>query len=146
MFKIGCKVLMFNAIALILIGIYAIFLNTTPLFYIINWIMDPNFWTNEVLSEGTKKFKVFTWDYLGMFHVIWGVNMFYVIKYGLQKNREAWAWKSLAISVAVWMFVDIIFTYTIKSNTFLFGSIVSCSILFILPLYMTKEVLKIKKA
>jgi hypothetical protein len=104
--------------------------------------MDPNFWENEILSSGTQKFKVFTWDYLGMFHVIWGVNIYFVVKYGLLKYREAWAWKSIAISVAVWMFVDVIFTFTIKQNTFLIGSIVSCCIFFILPLHLTKEVLK----
>lgn len=142
MYKFACRVLMFNSIALILIGLYAIFFNTTSLFYIIDWIMNPNFWNNEILSSGTLKFKIFTWDYLGMFHAIWGVNMYYVVKYGLLKNKEAWAWKSIAISVVVWMFVDVIFTFTIKQNTFLIGSIVSCCIFFILPLYLTKEVLK----
>jgi hypothetical protein len=142
MYTIACRVLIFDSIALIALGIYSILFNNTSLFSIINWIMDPNFWGNETLSSGTQKFKVFTWDYLGMFHTIWGLNIYYIVKYGLMKKREEWAWRSIAITVVVWLLVDVIFTLTIKRNTFLVGSIVSAIIFFILPLVIIKKGLK----
>lgn len=141
MHKFGCNILMFNGIVLILIGIFSVLLNNTKMFSVVNWIMDPNFWGNEVQSHGTLKFKVFTWDYLGMFHIIWGVNIFYIVKYNLMTKKEAWAWKSIAISVATWLFVDLIFTFTNRRNTFLFASILSIFIFFIIPLYLTKNAL-----
>jgi hypothetical protein len=36
MHNIGCKLLMINGSLLILLGIYAVFFNNTPFFYIIN--------------------------------------------------------------------------------------------------------------
>jgi hypothetical protein len=50
--------------------------------------MDPNFWENETLSNGTLKFKIFTWDLLGMFHIIWGVNIIFIVKYSLMKKKK----------------------------------------------------------
>lgn len=144
MYKIACRILLFDAIALIVIGIYSVLFNNTPLFSIIDWIMNPNFWENEMLSSGTKKFKIFTWDYLGMFHIIWGVNIFYIVKHGLVKKKEAWASRSIAISVAVWLLVDLIFTIKIKHNTFLVGSVISAICFFILPLTIINKTIETK--
>ena len=94
-YELGCKILTATGIIFIVIGIYAVFFNNTSLFSVINWIMDPNFWEeNEILSNGTLNFKIFTWDFLGMFHIIWGVNIFYIVRYGLKK-KEAWAWNCI---------------------------------------------------
>jgi len=142
MYKTGCKILMMNSILFIIIGIYGVLFNNTPLFSGIDRLMDPNFWGNEILSKGTINFKIFTWDYLGMFHIIWGINIWFVVRYGLVKKKEAWAWKSIFISVIVWLFVDIYFALTIKQNIFLFGSIFSILCFFIIPLIMTKDALE----
>ena len=139
-YEIGCKILMGTGIIFILIGIYAVLFNNTP-FYIIDWIMDPSFWGNETLSKGTLDFKIFTWDFLGMFHIIWGVNIFYVVKYGLMKRKEAWAWKCIAISVVTWLLVDVYFTFTVKHNSFLLVTIFFAA-LFIIPLII--DIISIK--
>lgn len=142
-YDIGCKILLFNGILFIVIGIYAVFFNNTPLFTPITWIMDRNFWGNEVLSKGTIDFKIFTWDFLGMFHVIWGVNIFYIVKYSLMKKKEAWAWHCILISLIIWLVVDVYFSFTVKHNSFLLVTIF-LALLFIIPLIMTKDVLKLK--
>ena len=85
MYRTGTKILLFNGILYFVIGIYAVFFNNTSLFYPINWIMDPGFFGNEILSQSTLNFKIFTWDFLGMFHIIWGVNIFCITRYGLIK-------------------------------------------------------------
>ena len=142
-YELGCKILTATGIIFIVIGIYAVFFNNTPLFSVINWIMDPNFWEeNEILSNGTLNFKIFTWDFLGMFHIIWGVNIFYIVKYGL-KRKEAWAWHCIFISVMTWLLVDVYFTLTTKHSTFIPITIFFAA-LFIIPLIMTKDVLMIK--
>jgi hypothetical protein len=143
MHKIGCNILLFTGISFIVIGIYAVLFNNTSLFFIINRIMDPNFWGNEILSKGTLNFKIYTWDFLGMFHIIWGVNLFYIVKYGLMKKKEKWAWRCIVIQMIVWLFVVVYFTLSIKRNTF-FPVTIFYAVLFIIPLIMTKDVLKIR--
>jgi len=144
--EIGCKILMINGLLFIAIGIYAILFNNTSLFFIINWIMDPNFWgENEILSNGTLNFKIFTWDFLGMFHIIWGINIFYIVRYSLIEKKEAWAWKCIAISVFTWLLVDAYFILSMKLYAIAFNPVtVFFVILFIIPLIMTKDVLKIR--
>jgi hypothetical protein len=127
-----------NAVLFIVLGVYSVLFNNTPLFSFIDWLMDPNFWKNEVLSEGTLKFKIFTWDLLGMFHIIWGINIFFIVKYGMEKNKEAWAWKCLLIQVIVWLVVIAYFTISIRKNTFLPVTFF-LAVLFIIPLIMTKS-------
>jgi hypothetical protein len=141
MYKTGCRILMINGILFIVIGLYSVLFNNTSLFSIINWIMDPNFWGNEKLSNGTLNFKIFTWDFLGMFHIIWGINIFYIVRYNLMEKKEAWAWRCLVIQVIVWLFVVVYFTMSIKHNSF-FPVTIFFAVLFIIPLLMTIEVLK----
>jgi hypothetical protein len=115
------------------------------MFWIINQIMDPNFGSNETPTKGSLDFKIFAWDFLGMFHCIWGINIFLVSKYGLLKGKEKWAWACIAISVIVWLLVDIFFTLTIGRNSF-FAITIFLAVLFIVPLVMTKEVLRTRKS
>jgi hypothetical protein len=141
MHNIGCKLLMINGFLLMLLGFYAVFFNNTPFFYIINWLMDPLFWGNEPLSKGTVNFKIFTWDLLGMFHIIWGVNLFFIVKYGLMTKKEVWAWRCIVIQVVTWLFVIAYFTLSIGQNTY-YPVTIFFAALFIIPLIMTKDVLK----
>jgi hypothetical protein len=142
MYKFGSKILLIIAIVFIILGIYSVLFNNTPLFFVINRIMDPHFGGNEMLSNDALYFKTFSWDFLGMFHVIWGVNLFSIVKHGLMK-KEPWAWRCIVVSVIVWLFVDVYFTLSIKRNTFFFVT-VFFAVLFIIPLIMTKSVLKEK--
>jgi hypothetical protein len=138
---IGCKILMTTGFILIAAGIYGVVFNNTPLFSIINRLMDPMFWgASEALSNGSLKFKIFTWDFLGMLHIIWGVHIVYIVKYGLMK-KEAWAWKCTLISVITLLLVDMYLTMSIKQNTFIPVTIFFAA-LFIVPLIMTKGVLR----
>ena len=140
MYQTGCRILTFAGILLIVLGIYAVLFSSTPLFAPINQIMDANFWENETLSKGTLDFKIFTWDFLGMLHIIWGVNLFYVVRHGLEK-KDAWAWKCILISALTLIIVDVVFTLTIQRNTFI-PITVFFAVLFLGPLMMTKDVLK----
>ena len=78
-----------------------------------------------------------------MFHIIWGVNIIFIVKYSLMKKKEAWAWKCLLVQVIVWLLVTAYFTVTIQRNTYLPVTFFF-AVLFIVPLVMTKDVLKIK--
>lgn len=142
MYKLGCGLLMITAALLIVIGVYAIFFNATALFYPLDWLMDPYFWKNETLSGGTRKFKIFTWDLLGMFHVLWGVNLLYIVGYGL-KRMEPWAWRCIVIQVVVWLFVVAYLTLSIRRGDFLPVTLFF-AVLFIIPLIMTRGVLTVK--
>ena len=144
MYKAGCRILTFTGILLIVIGAYAVLFNNSPWFSPINKLMDPNFWENETLSQGTLNFKIFTWDFLGMLHIIWGVNLFYVVRYGLEK-RKAWAWKCIMVSALTLLLVDVDFTLTIQRNTFILIT-AFFAVLFLGPLMMTKDALKTKQA
>ena len=123
-----------------LTGIYSILFNNTSLFSIIDWIMDSD-WNADHVSKSILNFKVFTWDFLGMMHIIWGVNIYFVTKYGLKKHRESWAWKSILISVIIWLLVVIKYTLIVKHFTFIPITLFYL-LLFLIPLIMTKDVLK----
>jgi hypothetical protein len=142
MYKTGCRILMFTGILLIVLGAYAVLFDNSPWFSPINKLMDPNFWENETLSNGTLNFKIFTWDFLGMLHIIWGVNLFYVVRYGLMK-KEAWAWKCILISAITLILVDVDFTLTNHRNTFILITAFFAAI-FLIPLMMTREALMAK--
>lgn len=142
MYKIGSRILMINGIVFIIIGLYAVFCNNTFLFSVINHMMDPNFWgKNEVLSKGTLNFKIFTWDFLGMLHIMWGICIFYIAKYGLIKKKEAWAWRCIFASVMAWLLIDVYFSITVKRNSFLLVTVFLAA-LFIIPLIMSKDALR----
>lgn len=138
-YEIGCKLLIITSFLFIAIGIYGVIFNNTSFFYIINWIMDTN-WESDTISKSIFNFKIFAWDFMGMFHIIWGINIYYVVKFGLIKRKESWAWRCILISVITWLVVDIYYTITIKQNSFVLVTILF-AILFLIPLIMTKEVL-----
>jgi hypothetical protein len=144
MYKTGCKILMITGIMFIVIGIYAVLFNNTSLFFIINRIMDPVLWSDGIPAAGALNFKIFTWDYLGILHVIWGINIFYVARYGLLKRKEAWAWRCIFFSMITLVIVDAYFTFTIKLMSVIPINIFF-ALLFIIPLIMTKDVLKKKE-
>ena len=141
-YELGCKILIITSFLFIAIGIYGVLFNNTSLFTIINWIMDTN-WDSEIPSKSILDFKIFAWDFIGMFHIIWGINIYFVVKYGLINRKEAWAWKCILISVITWLVVDIYYTLTINRNTFILVTIFF-ALLFLIPLIMTKEVLNRK--
>jgi hypothetical protein len=140
MIKVGCKILMANGILFIILGLYAVFFNNTPLFSIINWLMDPGFFGNEKLSNGIVNLKTFTWIFLGMLHIIWGVNLLFTVRYGLMK-KEAWAWRCIFVSVVSWLLIVAYYTIVAHQNNFILVTFV-LAILFIVPLIMTREVLE----
>jgi len=72
-YKIGCQILMANGVIFIAIGLFMVFFNKSALFVIVNKIIDPLFWSDEILSKGTLNFKSLMWTFTGMFHIIWGV-------------------------------------------------------------------------
>ena len=145
MYKTGCKILTINGIIFIVLGLFLVFFNNTSLFLIFSWLVNPVFWgENEILSKGTLNFRIFTWSFIGMFHIIWGVFIFYVVRYGLMKRKEVWAWKCIAISVITWLLVDVYFSLLMGLYTISFNPVtIFFAALFIIPLIMTRDALKI---
>jgi hypothetical protein len=142
-YKIGCQILMANGVIFIAIGLFMVFFNKSALFVIVNKIIDPLFWSDEILSKGTLNFKSLMWTFTGMFHIIWGVFIVYIVKFGFMKKRESWAWKSIGISVITWLLVDTYFSLSMKLYTITFNpTTIFFAIIFIVPLIMTKDALK----
>jgi len=141
-YDLGCRLFIITGYIFILTGIYSVLFNNTSLFSIINWIMDSN-WEIENISRSILNFKIFTWDFMGMLHIIWGINIYFVSKYGLKKHKESWAWKCILLSVIIWLLVVIKYTITVKHITFI-PITFFYFLLFLIPLIMTKEVLNRK--
>jgi len=142
-YYLGCKILLAAGILYIVIGVFMVLFNQSPIFSILDSLINPLFWDNQHLSQGTLNFKVFTWSFLGMFHIIWGTNIWYVTIYGLLKKKEAWAWRSIFITMVVWLTIDLYFSLSMKLYIIAFNPATGFFILFMLvPLVLTKKVLK----
>ncbi|OHD30880.1 MAG: hypothetical protein A2086_06320 [Spirochaetes bacterium GWD1_27_9] len=138
-YNAGCKVLMTIAILFFFIGLFIVFFNNTPLFSIINKLIDPIFWTNEIISNGTLRYKSFSWGYIGMLNAIWGLYLYFIVKFALMK-REKWAWMCIAVSIIIWFILD---TWFSISNDLYFNVIVNILFMvsFIIPLILTRKIL-----
>jgi hypothetical protein len=144
-FEIGCKIFMAISVIFAAIGILMIFFNNTPFFSIANSMVDPLFWKNETPSIATLNFKMLFWTFTGMFHIIWGSYLFFVVQYGLMK-KESWAWIAIFSSVIIWLFVDLYFSVSMGLYAISFNpGTIFFMILFVLPLILTKDVFNEKK-
>jgi hypothetical protein len=86
-------------------GLFIAVANETPLFGIVNGLIDPLFWRAELISPGTARFKSFAWSYVGMLMALWGIFLYFVARFALAKG-ERWAWTCIAVSTLVWFCLD----------------------------------------
>lgn len=103
--KVARGILMWLAGLLAVGGMFIALANETPLFAIVNGLIDPLFWKAEVISSGTVRFKSFAWSYVGMLMALWGIFLYFIARFPLAKG-EAWAWTSIAVSTLVWFCLD----------------------------------------
>jgi hypothetical protein len=111
------KYLMAIGISLIIMGIYVAIFNNTPIFALFTNLIDPVFWPDNVMTDGTKKFKGFIYSFSGTYVLLWGVNFFFVSKYALVRGNK-WAWNCLALSTITWFVIMEPFSiiYKVYSN------------------------------
>jgi hypothetical protein len=122
---------------LIAMGIYIVFLKNTFLFLPINQAIDSVFWTNELISEGTKDFKTFIYTFSGVYVLLWGVNLFFIMKYAFKPGNK-WAWVSVLTTVLIWFFIMFPFSIIYKVYLNAFTDLLYFVIL-ILPLIFTRK-------
>jgi len=131
------KYLMAIGLALIAMGAYVAIFNNTPVFALFGNLIDPVFWSNTMMTEGTKKFKGFIYNFSGTYVLLWGINFFFISKYALVRGNK-WAWNCLALSTIVWFVIMEPFSILYKVYHNAIGDVIFFIIIMI-------PMLKIKK-
>lgn len=133
----SCLVLI--GILLIGFGIYITFFKSTPLFALFANLIDPVFWTNETITEGTRNFKGFIYSFSGTYVLLWGINFTCLSKYALNPGNK-WAWNCLALSSVIWFTIMVPFSWYYKVYYNVIGDIVFFIVIWIPLLKLRKYV------
>ena len=86
-------------------GIVMAVASATPLFEVVNRLIDPAFWSDGPPDPGTAAFRAWVYGAWGATLAGWGVVFSLVAWRGLG-NREIWAWWALATGTLLWFFLD----------------------------------------
>jgi len=134
------KWLLFDSFIIIAVGVYIAFLKNTPLFILFDAPIDLVFWGNGIIDTGTVLFKGFIYSLLGVLMIVWGIQLFFIIKFALRK-KEKWAWFCIFISVIVWFPIDE--TFSIYYGVY-FNAIFNIPFLLLLliPLILIVQIVK----
>ena len=90
----------------VVFGLALAFLNQTPVFDVLfNNQIDPSFWGEQDLPSEAVRFERWIYGVLGATVAGWGVFIAFIAHYPF-RNRERWAWYSLAIGLLVWYVPD----------------------------------------
>jgi hypothetical protein len=100
-------------LSLIGLGVYITFFKNTPLFAFFGNLIDPVFWSNEVITGGTRNFKGFIYSFSGTYVLLWGINIVFISRYALIQGNK-WAWNCLALSTIVWFAIMAPFSFYYK--------------------------------
>ncbi len=109
-------------LSLIGFGIYIVFFKNSPAFTLFDNLIDPVFWTNETITEGTRNFKGFIYSFSGTYVLLWGINFLFLSKYALSPGNR-WAWNCLALSTLLWFIIMVPFSWYYKVYYNVFGDI-----------------------
>jgi hypothetical protein len=129
------------SLMLIAMGIFIVFFKDTRIFWLFAGFIDPVFWSNEIITENTIRFKSFIYSFSGTYVLLWGINLFFISKFAFRPENK-WAWYNILITALVWFLIMFPFSlyYGVAVNA------IGDSIFFImilLPLIFTrKEFLK----
>lgn len=104
-FDFYVKWLIVVSIAIVLFGISVAFLKNNLLSPLVNDLFNPAFWNNDVIDDGTIRFKNLTWSLLGSMMAMWGIMLFGIVRNALNK-KEMWAWNSIFFSTCAWFIID----------------------------------------
>jgi uncharacterized BrkB/YihY/UPF0761 family membrane protein len=136
-FDFYIKWLLFVSIAIALFGICIALFKNGFLSPIMNDLFNPAFWPNNVIDEGTIRFKNLTWCLFGSMMTMWGIMLFGIVKNALIK-KEMWAWNSIFYSTCAWFVIDEGFSlyYHVWINA---AANIPFLILIAIPLVMTRK-------
>ena len=80
---------------------YIAFCKNTPLFALFGNLIDPVFWPDNAVTEGTRNFKGFIYSFSGVYVLLWGMNFLFISRYALVQGN-GWAWNCLVSSTIIW--------------------------------------------
>jgi len=135
--KLWKKCLILIGISLIGFGLYITFFKNTSFFALFANLIDPVFWTNETISEGTLNFKGFIYSFSGTYVLLWGIHFLFLSKYALTPGNR-WAWNCLALSTSLWFIIMVPFSFYYKVYYNVFGDILFF-ILISIPLLKVRK-------
>lgn len=90
---------------MVVFGLFMAVASGTPLFASFNGLIDPAFWAGGTPPAGIDDFRAWAYGVWGATIAGWGVTVAYLAAEPLRR-REAWAWRAIAISTAVWYAFD----------------------------------------
>jgi hypothetical protein len=92
-------------VALVLFGIFMTFFNATPLFALLNEGIDPVFWGESALGDGTLAFRTWVYSAWGATIAGWGITLLFLVHFALAK-QERWSWFAIVLGLAFWYVLD----------------------------------------
>jgi hypothetical protein len=107
------KYLLLTSYFMMAIGIYVAFFKNTALFTPFKRLIDPVFWPDNIMSEGTQQFKGFIYSFSGVFVLLWGLNSYFIIKNAFEPKNK-WAWDCIVITTLVWFVIMFCFSIYYK--------------------------------
>jgi hypothetical protein len=99
--------------SIIVMGLYVTFFKNTPMYSLFSNLIDPVFWPDKSIIQGTQDFKGFIYSFSGVFVLLWGLNFFFISRYALLRGNR-WAWNCIAVSTLTWVLIMIPFSIVYK--------------------------------
>lgn len=119
-------------------------LSWSPLFSIINGLVNATFWPGSLPDQGSRGFQLWAYGMLGGTIAGWGIFLTYIVRHPFAR-KEAWSWECIAAGVAVWFVIDTAVSIYVTAY-FNVAINVLLLILVALPLIMTRnDFIKISK-
>jgi hypothetical protein len=123
--------------SLILAGIYTSFFKSTSLDAPFRLFIDSVFWKDGSTASGTTPFGAFVYSVWGAAIVMWGTQLFFILKFAFKK-KEPWAWWAILISTLLWFLIAAGFSLYYGATLNALGDLVYM-LLLVLPLFMTRR-------
>lgn len=114
-------------------------LGRTVVFDFMNTQIDPVFWKAGGPDSATLRNSAYMFGAMGSIMVGWGISNVFLVRNAF-RNREAWAWRSLLVSLIFWYvlatglsaYYAVVFDVVLNTVFFL---------MFLIPLLMTRRYL-----
>lgn len=123
----------------IIFGASMALLGRTVVFDFMNTQIDPVFWKAGGPDPATLRNSAYMFGAMGSIMVGWGITNVFLVRNAF-RNREAWAWRSLLVSLIFWYvlatglsaYYAVVFDVVLNTVFFL---------MFLIPLLMTRRYL-----
>jgi hypothetical protein len=86
-------------------GLGVALFSRTPLFAVVDSLINPTFWKANPLPIGVYEFQGWIYGVLGATMAGWGVFLAFIARYPFQA-RERWAWNALLFGLSLWYVTD----------------------------------------